>query len=73
MTMPSLPALTVQPIHFTSDFESWDRFYRQLGVEPAASDDDFLGRALAWCCSERSLRRTRRGSNGVATTPPAGL
>lgn len=42
MTTSAHPSLTVQPIHFTSDFESWERFYRQLGLEPAASDGRFL-------------------------------
>lgn len=34
-----LSALTVQPIHFTSDFATWREFYLKLGLRPTEATD----------------------------------
>lgn len=37
-----VPALTVQPVHFTSDHAAWKAFYTGLGLQRTAADDPFF-------------------------------
>ncbi|WP_120003808.1 VOC family protein [Nesterenkonia muleiensis] len=39
MTKTPVPTLTVQPIHFTSEYVTWKQFYLQLGLRETEADD----------------------------------
>ncbi|WP_191089746.1 VOC family protein [Nesterenkonia ebinurensis] len=40
--MPSPAPLTVQPIHFTSDYAIWREFYLKLGLHPTTANDPMV-------------------------------